>query len=255
MNWTTLVASEPGNRHANEDALSIRRVKAHRRYSYSLVICDGVGSRTGSGDVAANLCHTLNEIISNRIRSAKGSGGRSKSLTGFGALLTSLRLDNDSGILSKTCPGATTCSVIIASDQRWESLSIGDSRGYVLSKECRLNQITTDQVNERGELIGIVTGNGKLLGTPVSNSGFFDKRRAGVCLTTDGVHEACSQVELRRFIIFCIACVRENHVFTHELKSFLGNNISDNFSMALAFNQRMAKYVRSCGATLMLGDN
>ena len=246
MSWITTASSNCGSRSENQDSVDVRLLKAGRENYVTAVCCDGIGSRPRSGQTADDTCRLVQRTLSDLL-----SRGKAKQPILNPQRLCSFISQKLSYSLPANPAAGTTCVAVVNDDRYWASMSVGDSRAYRLTDTGELIQISQDGVNDDGELTSFILGDGKTVGKWSCCKGKFTSRSACICVMTDGVYAACSDEELRQFLIFCVSQIRSDHSLTTSLQQFLGANASDNFSMALACNRKMIRKLRSRGSALM----
>lgn len=246
--WIVLAASRRGKRAANDDFAASGLVRARRRAFVVAAICDGVGSRPGSGQCAAEVGQACIDTTRQYLRRHRPTSPLTrKDASGLLRRLTSL-----SSCVNGHADQATTVAMTVSDNRALLALWSGDSRAYWLDAQGRLLTLTQDHCGQDRELTSYVRGDGILAG-PLSYT-FQQLPRHGVCLclTSDGVHGACTYSELRSFLLWCVSRrIGDNESLAEALDTFLRNNAADNYSMCLCYNRAAGKRLLSRAPVLL----
>ena len=246
--WTILSASEIGSRVRHEDHSSISVVKARRRTYVTAAVCDGIGSMPGSKLVAQELVVASQWQMKCLLKSSRTHDLR-KSLAAKRVQSVYRQLPNR---ISATTDLGSTLVQVVTNGGSWTAVWAGDSRAYSLHLDGTMEMLTTDHSTPHGSLTSYIRGDGHIVGTLSSRSGHSALHATCICLTSDGVHDACSREELRAFLVYCVHKIRANGTFKQDLAAFLSSNVSDNFTMCIAFNQKLVNSIRSLGSRVFL---
>lgn len=234
MTWRLVSASAIGSRRVNDDAQGWHVGKHRKREHYIAAIADGVGSRHGSGVCASAVVDATISDLAAEIRRRRTL--RPFSRADWDATAHRIRQFHfESGAASQ----AATLASFALQSRSFMWFSLGDSRVYSLHADHGLMRLSADQVDTDGALTSFVEGDGRIVGNICGSVGVADDRLLALCLTTDGVHTACSDSEIERFLAFVIdRSIRHARDLENELIAFLGSNLSDNASLAIAYRTK-----------------
>ncbi len=232
--WCFLNASCKGNRKSNDDYID-KLIISSKKLSYrAIVVCDGIGSIPNSGIASKYVSERLIEVISKYFKKRKSFGDLRKS---DGDLI--IRIIKSIGYISniENKMYKTTMALSIFTKRRSINIWSGDSRIYYLDEYSKIQVITKDHHDLEGKLLGYFDGAGYSHGCLDLKFKSLPKKFNCIFLTTDGVHENCTESELENFIIYCISKnIKKNSNFENELNYFINNNVSDNYSIALYYS-------------------
>lgn len=229
--------STSGSREANEDSIVVRRRTVGKKHFYVISICDGVGSRPGSGvlaQIAASV--TADAALDFATKVLFPPQIRANELPRYIEFITDAlsRLSLDAFL-------CTTLSVALFDHSALLVAWAGDTRLHLLTKTVTLTPVTRDHSDEEGRLTRFVDGHGHVRG---GLDGEFSSIRSAIAVvaSTDGIHEACTPDELVAFITFCLS--QKGIDVAHEIDDFLVNNLSDNATLGITHRQLSSKSLR-----------
>jgi serine/threonine protein phosphatase PrpC len=229
--WSIVSATEQGSRPENDDQIAVATWKHLQRRYYSMAICDGVGSITGSGACARRIA--ARAIVATEAFVVSRTSARPlhpSEQRAFSDHLTTSLADAD-GPPSQ----ATTFALTVFSDRSGFFVWAGDSRICALNDAGYLVQVTRDHHDQEGRIARFVRGDGTVVGGLETRYLEMDDVRA-VLGTTDGIHDSCSREELRSFLVYCMAGrVADAETLQSDVRAFLSQNISDNATIGIVY--------------------
>ena len=232
--WTILSFSNIGKRDENQDFLSCISIKKNKRVIDVLIVCDGVGGRPSGQECSRTIGNEIQKEVLSFIRNRK-----TKSCLNRHDLTILKR--NLSGLKKlKASPMSRTTLALTLVDRKRNrygnsclTLWAGDSRIYAVESNGKAFQISNDQYNENGHISVVFTGEGKLIGEMGSQQ-LYLKEPLLICSTTDGMN--CVLNDLFKFLVQCVYFrIQDDHIFEKKATKFLGNLVSDNYSVALLY--------------------
>lgn len=252
--WHVISTSHIGTKAVNDDFAWAEVLHGYRRKYAGLFVCDGVGSRKGSGKCA----NTVGQVTRDYLAAYVGRRKRGP-LTATEAQRLQREL---SAHIPRTLPGsgslessdaelATTLAATIVDGDSLLALWAGDSRVFVLDERGVLTQVTDDHTDAEGRLTCWISGDGEIAGKISAVHHRAVARPAAVCVTTDGVHDRCRHDELRQFLLYAVLIgpADAGHL-QMDLAAFLNGNVSDNFSLTLWSTSRGRRRLSSLGRNL-----
>lgn len=239
--WLLNSVSNIGKRKSNQDFILHQTIKKHRRNIDVLIVCDGIGQFAKS--------HLCSELVSKKAMeriSASISNRKSRKVLDQSDLTKMKSQLQNLGITEiKEEAGTTFTATIIDRKSSKDGFSIlffwaGDSRIYIKDERNKIEQVSSDHVNENDPYKPITSSyneKGEILGK--MDCGFKSvKDLSLVALSTDGIHDKCNPNELETFFDYCNSLGKiENEQLEDDLTYFLDKNISDNFSLILLRNR------------------
>lgn len=229
--WYSCQGSITGPRESNDDAIDISSLKLNRCY-HLLALCDGIGGLPGSGDCSQKLVTISPEIV-------KIFMGQREPLDFFRSdecQLFANHLTQGFGALGGLSSHGTTFALALFSYRSALVAWAGDSRIYALMADGTFQQLTNDHHNTKGDITRFVRGNGVVVGG-LEVQRFRMNNVVAIIGTSDGIHEACSAKELRRFTVYCMAKRKTKLLsdfdMVSELLYFLQKNIKDNSTFGI----------------------
>lgn len=230
--WYSCQATLIGHRESNDDALHLSFWKAWRCY-HLLTLCDGIGSLKGSGECAKNVVAIAEAIARTFIEQRDSKRPFSKHECE--CLAFANHLTQGLSILEGSPNQGTTFALAIFSYRSALVAWAGDSRIYALMNDGTLQQLTEDHQNTKGEITKFIRGDGIVMGG-LEVRQFSMNNIVAIIGTSDGIHEACSTEELRRFTLYCMAKrFTDSETLSVELLRFLQDNLSDNATFGLLY--------------------
>ncbi len=219
--------SEAGSRPYNHDyACSFAS-----KNGFVVCTCDGVGDDPHSGAFAQHVGEHVFRIAKFLLREKEGKRMR----------LLKRRVTEFAMKAKGGGSGQTTLVIMLGDDPttrrgacHW--LTLGDSRLYAFSSKGA-TCLTSDDVNSDGQITSYLDWRTGVVGEIAVQSFRASKSTFALAAMTDGFYRACSDAELLEFIGTCAKNLPlSNEVLTSWAKQFLGRNISDNVSLAVAFS-------------------
>jgi serine/threonine protein phosphatase PrpC len=236
-NNVVLSSTNIGKRSSNDDRLKTFLIQSsENNLIICLIACDGVGGISGGGLCAELLCNEvalkLNQIIT--IEGRRLFYYRNKEI--LKNTISSIKL-HDARI------GASTLVVLVADLNRFRNgyrfitLWAGDSRSHIIDNGLVYHCLTDDHHdNEKNLTSYYKLADDKFHGDVSCRFFSFVKMPLVFGVTTDGVHDKCTESELRFFLIYCLyKSVDSNEMLSEYLNVFLKENISDNLSASFYF--------------------
>lgn len=235
--YKVVTASEIGLRRENQDSVAAAFLRS--RGTAIAICCDGIGSLPDAGDCARAACRSALHRLRRYL--AEYCLKRSIKEADAGALRHRLSTLALKGIPPQS---GTTIALGVMQGKRVIVAWAGDSRVYVVQNDGCLRQLTADDHDASGSITNFVLGTGAVeLRTCYT---LFSVPPVAMFATSDGVHESCTIDELRRFVLHCVeAGIVDNARFRKKLEEFLGQNISDNYSMVLWYRALSPKVLQS----------
>jgi serine/threonine protein phosphatase PrpC len=229
--WFILKASSTGPRALNQDYVAGMSMKVGRRRFYILVACDGLGSvpgsevcarQAGAAGKASVVQYAYNRRSSRSLSETEVPDFAKSIEVGLG------NLNGDANLLTTFCVAFFERQALLCA---WA----GDTRAYILDPDARMVRAAVrDHHDVEGHLTRYVKGNGVIEGGLECNYLRFDSNMSAVCVLTDGVHGCCTERELNDFLLYVFTGnVKSDDNLLSALTNFLGQNIKDNFSIAL----------------------
>ena len=238
-NWIFLSSTDIGKRNANEDRLnSFFLLSAENNFIVCLIACDGVGGISGGSLCAELLCNEISSKINQLVKIEGRKLFYFRNLKKLKNTISCLRLE-------KNTEGASTLVVLLANLSRFRdgfrfiTIWAGDSRSHIIDNDlvyCRLTEDHHDSDYNITAYYDLLADN--FLGEVSYRSYSFKNIPVIFGVTTDGVHDKCTENELQLFLIYCLyKNVNSDAMFSEYFRIFLGENISDNFSASFIFTK------------------
>lgn len=250
MRWTQITCSLAGDRASNEDSVWTHSFR--RGSLYIGVVCDGVGGRPAGADCAKAVGEAI-LLCTIRYLENRSAGRLNRSdVESLKRKFFRVRIRKIPEIPEES---ATTLAIAIfegrsrKSEYRSIVLWSGDTRVSMLESSGQLRQITRDHHDSEGRLTSYVDGKGRFKG---QLEGVFTSSPmpCALSITTDGIHERCTPSEWARFLLYCAEHrIRSSSRLARDLTTFLGENVSDNYSAAI-----LHRTVHEDEARSMLGN-
>lgn len=237
--WVFLLASNRGKRDRNDDFVDVTNIGGTTGKA-CLVTCDGVSARPNSGTCAAVVGAAALQEVQRSFSNEEGGGVLQHArVSGVRRRISSLRLRLAQLPVNDVPLGAaTTLALCVASGRSVIAYWAGDSRAYVMANDDKyiLTQLTQDHINNDDRLTSTYGADGAVRGELGMTYRYLKRSPVAICVTTDGVHNACEAWELESFVRYCVRNrLDSSNTFAQLLNDFIEENIVDNFSMALAW--------------------
>jgi serine/threonine protein phosphatase PrpC len=239
--WLQVCFSDIGKRKRNEDRAEVCSfcLDDSLKFSY-LSVCDGVGG-SENGDICADA---ISSGLKNWVKYYIENYGKSSLYMKQEAILHDTLYHLQIPPFKKR--GASASSLILFDHKRKKDgyrLFVswtGDCRAYCLDHTGNFRLLTCDHHDNEGRLSSFYTiPDGKVHGEPGTYLYTLDREPLVLALTTDGMHDKCTNNELKRFFTWCLL---EQHLDGEKLgalvKRFIEMNISDNYSAACLFRKK-----------------
>jgi serine/threonine protein phosphatase PrpC len=242
--WIGLCATLRGSREHNADTATCCRYKRGKKSLLGIVLCDGMGG----SDIALTTAHAVRRLTEERLARLMGQMLRRRrsvnsNVQGTKELLYTIPFGTHP-------PGVGTTVVAGISNGRetWITWA-GDSRAYVLSSGGELTCLTRDDHDSEGRLTNYAFGEARAIVLGGLHARYRRGRILAVIGTSDGVHTACSHSELDTFINWCVRGRLQTSIeLASALQEFIGENLSDNSTLAIWYDRRAGRRARRGGS-------
>lgn len=234
--------SAKGRKELNQDYC---RVNAMRNFS---IIADGVSECQRSGEASFTAVLVGFDFITRKIKLGDGHPREwvSEAMRTAGDFVYGMNvIKDDQGDIQVAKNGRTTLDIALIHDHVLYVAHIGDGRVYAVDKSGRLELLTKDHTNSRGELE-------RFLGR--SPGAEFDAREVPldnykmVYLATDGIYKFVSDEETRGFL--------NKPASLNQILDNLFERAKNPVAVAEELSRKHGVPVRSARATLISrGDN
>ena len=228
--WYSCQGTIIGNRESNDDVINISFWKVWRCY-HLLTLCDGIGGLQGSGECAEKVVAISEKIAKTFIAQRRTKNPfKDNECLAFADYLT-----QGFSVLNG-CPNqGTTFTLAMFSYHSALIAWAGDSRIYALMDDGTLHQLTDDHQNSQGKITQFVRGDGIVIGGLEVRQFSMDNIIAIIGIS-DGIYEACSTEELRRFTLYCMKKrLTDSKLLDVALLHFLKENIFDNATFGIIY--------------------
>ena len=225
--WILRIVTDRGPRQRNDDACLGAEIPGRRGTTRLAIVADGIASSADGGAAARAAVAAARGVAEGWLRHIRRREFRRSDADDLARHLRRLP-GVDVGI-----GAGTTFVLTLLRGRTLLVLWAGDSRAGLLDESSRFHYLTDDHHDEEGAIRRWYDGTGRLHGRLALKCVTLRHPPLAITLSSDGVHEACTETEMRSFLLYSIGARTEGPVLDREFGEFLRPNLKDNYTLAI----------------------